>query len=211
MAEKKEEKKTKPRSGLSRRGFFKGVSAGVITTTVVPGLVTGAAPQQGVTGPGLTVVKLMVNGRERSLNIEPRVTLLDALRNHLDLTGAKKVCDRGQCGACTVVMNGRAVYACSILAIEAQGARIETVESLSSGNQVHPVQAAFVKHDAHQCGFCTPGFVVASKAFLDRNPNPTREQVNIGLSGNLCRCGTYRGVTEAVLEAASRRGGRSNG
>jgi xanthine dehydrogenase YagT iron-sulfur-binding subunit len=144
------------------------------------------------------------------VNVETRVTLLDALRNHLDLTGAKKVCDRGVCGACTVIMDGRVVYSCSVLAVEAQGRRIETVEGLSSGTQLHPVQAAFVTHDAQQCGFCTPGFVVAMKGFLDTNPKPTREQALRGLSGNLCRCGTYVGVTAAVMSLAG-EGGRSNG
>ncbi|MBI4474807.1 MAG: (2Fe-2S)-binding protein [Acidobacteria bacterium] len=207
MAEKKDPKKSKPQAGISRRGFFKGVGAGVITTSV-PSLLK-AAPQR-ATGPGAVPVRLMVNGRERTLNIEPRVTLLNALRDHLDLTGAKKVCDRGACGACTVIMDGRTVYACSILAIEAQGHKIETVESLAANGQMHPVQAAFVNNDAHQCGFCTPGFVVACKGFLDANPNPTREQVLRGLGGNLCRCGTYVGVTAAVLEAAATmRGGRN--
>ena len=154
-------------------------------------------------------IRLNINGRPRSLEVEPRVTLLDALRNRLDLTGAKKVCDRASCGACTVTMDGQAVYACSVLAIEAQGHRIETVESLASGDRLHPVQEAFVEHDAQQCGFCTPGFVVASKALLDRNPNPTREEVLRGLSGNLCRCGTYVGVVAAVLDAAP--GGGTNG
>jgi xanthine dehydrogenase YagT iron-sulfur-binding subunit len=144
------------------------------------------------------------------LTVEPRVTLLDALRDHLDYTGAKRVCDRGTCGACTVILGGKAVYACSVLAIDAQGKRIETIEGLSSGRQAHPVVAAFVNNDAQQCGFCTPGFVMAAKAFLDGNPSPSYEQVKSGLGGNLCRCGTYMGVRKAVLEASkSMKGGRN--
>lgn len=210
MADKKDEKHSKSRPGMSRRGFFKGVGAGVITTSLVPPLLK-AVPPPPVVGPGAVAMKLNINGRERSVTLEPRVTLLDALRNHLDLTGAKKVCDRATCGACTVIIDGRVVYACSVLAIEAQGHKIETVEGLSSGPQLHPVQAAFVANDAQQCGFCTPGFVMACKGFLDNNPNPTREQVLRGLGGNLCRCGTYVGVAQAILDAAAAKGGRANG
>jgi xanthine dehydrogenase YagT iron-sulfur-binding subunit len=208
MADKKGEKTSRPRAGMSRRGFFKGVGAGVITSSLVPPLLVGAP--QAVSGPGTVALRLNINGTDRALNVETRVTLLDALRNHLDLTGAKKVCDRGTCGACTVIMDGGVVYACSVLAVEAQGHRIETVEGLSANGQMHRVQAAFVNNDAQQCGFCTPGFVMATKGFLDINPNPTREQALRGLSGNLCRCGTYVGVAAAALEAAV-AGGRSNG
>jgi xanthine dehydrogenase YagT iron-sulfur-binding subunit len=134
--------------------------------------------------------------------VEPRVTLLEALRNELDMTGAKRVCDRGTCGACTVIMDGKPVYSCSVLAIDAQGKAITTVEGLAAGDRLHPIQQAFIDNDAQQCGFCTPGFVVACKAMLDRNPTPTPEQVQKGLGGNLCRCGTYVGVRAAVLQAS---------
>jgi xanthine dehydrogenase YagT iron-sulfur-binding subunit len=173
-----------------------------------------AAPEHppGVLGPGAVPITLHVNGKAHSLKVEPRVTLLDALRSQLDLTGAKKVCDRGVCGACTVIMDGHPVYACNVLAIEAEGHRIETIESMGTESNLHPVMAAFVEHDAQQCGFCTPGFVVACKAFLDKHPDPTREDVEHGLGGNLCRCGTYAGIREAVLEAAKTlKGGRANG
>ena len=209
MADMKDENTPKLKAGLSRRGFLKVTGAGAITTGLVPPLLEAFPQQTAVAGPGTVSIRLNINGRTRSLEVEPRVTLLDALRNRLDLTGAKKVCDRASCGACTVIMDGQAVYACSVLAIEAQGHRIETVESLASGPRLHPVQEAFVENDAQQCGFCTPGFVVASKALLDRNPNPTREEVLRGLSGNLCRCGTYVGIAQAVLEAAP--GGGTNG
>ncbi len=130
--------------------------------------------------------------------------LLDALRNSFSITGAKRVCDRGECGACTVLMDGKTVYACSVLAIDAQGKKIETVESLSRGDQIHPIQQSFIDHDAQQCGFCTPGFVLATKALLDKYPNPTPEQARKELAGNFCRCGTYdgiRGVTSATKGA----------
>jgi xanthine dehydrogenase YagT iron-sulfur-binding subunit len=166
----------------------------------------------GVLGPGAVPITLQINGKAHSLRVEPRLTLLDALRAHLDLTGAKKVCDRGVCGACTVILDGRPVYSCNVLAIEAESHRIETIEGMGNENHLHPVMAAFVEHDAQQCGFCTPGFVVACKAFLDKHPDPTREDVEQGLGGNLCRCGTYAGVREAVLEAAKTlKGGRANG
>jgi xanthine dehydrogenase YagT iron-sulfur-binding subunit len=153
---------------------------------------------------------LTINGKAMQVTVEPRTTLLDALRDRLEMTGAKRVCDRGTCGACTVIVDNRAMYACTILAIDAQGRKIETIESLTAGAKPHPIIPAFVNNDAMQCGYCTPGFVVAAKAFLDRNPNPTYEQVKAGLGGNLCRCGTYVGIRKAVLEAAAElKGGRN--
>jgi len=145
-------------------------------------------------------VTLTINGKPYKAQLEPRQTLLEALRNHFDLTGAKKVCDRAECGACTVLMDGNPVYACSVLAIDAQGHKIETVESLTAGGNLHPVQQAFVDHDAQQCGFCTPGFIVAAKALVDKHPNPTPEQITHELSGNFCRCGTYAGIRRAMGE-----------
>jgi len=204
-------KKQPGKKGFSRRSFLQGIGVGSGAATTLPsGLMAKQASGGGRTmGPGPVRVSLRINGKTHNLNIEPRVTLLDALRNHLDLTGAKKVCDRGTCGSCTVIMAGRAVYSCSVLAVEAQGKDIQTVEGLSSGTRLHPVQAAFVEHDAQQCGFCTPGFVMAAKAYLDRQPNPTMEDMKKGLGGNLCRCGTYVGVRQAVLDAAREvRGGR---
>jgi xanthine dehydrogenase YagT iron-sulfur-binding subunit len=143
-----------------------------------------------------------VNGAARSVSVEPRVTLLRALRNHLDLTGAKEVCDRGACGACTVLFDGEPVYSCLMLAADAEGHEITTVEGLGSPEKLSPLQAAFVECDALQCGFCTPGFVVAGTALLRRTPSPSLEQVKDGLAGNLCRCGTYGRVFEAVQKAA---------
>jgi len=156
---------------------------------------------------------LRVNGEAKKLTVEPRVTLLDALRNHLDLTGAKKVCDRGTCGACTVIVNGKATYSCTALAIDVAdhdgkpGADIRTIEGLAPEGKLHPVSASFVDNDAQQCGFCTPGFVMACKAFIEKHHNPTAEQVKEALGGNLCRCGTYMGVRKVVVEAAMKMKG----
>lgn len=161
-------------------------------------------------GPAAVPITLTVNGKPMKLNVEPRETLLDTLRNKLDHTGAKRVCDRGTCGACTMIVDNKVQYGCTILAIDAQGKKIETIESLTANGKVHPIVPAFVNNDAQQCGYCTPGFVMASKGFLDKNPNPTYNQVKDGLGGNLCRCGTYVGIRKAVLEAAQAlRGGKS--
>ena len=200
-------------SDLSRRDFLRGGATGALTTSLLTsmGPQAEAASHGKVLGPGGVSVKLKVNGKLKPVEVEPRTTLLDALRNRLDVTGAKRVCDRGTCGACTVLLNGKPVYACSVLAIEAQGQDIVTVEGLGSPEQLHPLQTAFIANDAQQCGFCTPGFVVACKAFLDGNPDPTLEEVQKGLGGNLCRCGTYAGIGPAVLEAAKAlKGGGSN-
>jgi xanthine dehydrogenase YagT iron-sulfur-binding subunit len=202
----------KSSKGFSRRQFIKGTGLAVSAGVLVPeGLLKAAMPEQtpGVSGPGPVPVKLRINGREHQLRLEPRVTLLDALRNRLDLTGAKKVCDRASCGACTVILDGRPVYSCTVLAIDAQGKSIQTIEGLAPKGKLHPVSQAFVDNDAQQCGFCTPGFVMAVKAFLDKHPNPTYDEVKASLNGNLCRCGTYVGIRHAALEAAKKmKGGR---
>ncbi|HSQ20716.1 MAG TPA: (2Fe-2S)-binding protein [Blastocatellia bacterium] len=198
-------------SGLSRRTFLKasGIS---LSVPLVLGhrVIKVSGAEVKLYGPGKVPLKLSINGKSYNAQVEPRVTLLEALRNELDLTGAKRVCDRATCGACTMILDGKPVYSCSVLAIEAQGKAITTVEGLMQGDNLHPIQQAFIDNDAQQCGFCTPGFVVASKAFLDRNPNPTPDQVQKGLGGNLCRCGTYVGVRAAVAQAAQ-KGGRRNG
>ena len=198
-------------SGLSRRTFLK-VSGISLSVPLVMGhrVIKVSGAEVKLFGPGKVPIQLTINGKTLSAQVEPRVTLLDALRNELDLTGAKRVCDRATCGACTMIVDGKPVYSCSVLAIEAQGKSITTVEGLMQGDNLHPVQQAFIDNDAQQCGFCTPGFVVASKAFLDKNPNPSPEQIKKGLGGNLCRCGTYMGVRAAVAQAAQ-KGGRRNG
>jgi len=195
------EVKPKRKTPLSRRGFIRGVGlgTGAITTGIVP---AEAAPAPALQGPGPVPVTLTVNGKSHKLELEPRVTLLDALRDYLDYTGAKRTCDRGICGSCTVLMDGKAIYACTVLAIDAQGKNIETIEGLAAGPRPDPIIRAFVDNDALQCGYCTPGFVMATKAFLAENPNPTYEQVKRAFGGNLCRCGAYNGIRRAVLAAA---------
>jgi xanthine dehydrogenase YagT iron-sulfur-binding subunit len=197
-----------PQEGFSRRTFLK--ASGIPLAAPVmfgPRLVRAADTEVKVWGPGKAAVTLNVNGQSRTVDVEPRVTLLEALRHDLDTTGAKRVCDRGTCGACTVIVDGKPVYSCSVLAIDAQGQKITTVESLDANGKLHPIQQAFVDNDGQQCGFCTPGFVMACKALLDRHPDPTPAQVASGLGGNLCRCGTYVGIKGAVAQAAKGKGG----
>ena len=197
-------------SGLSRRGFLRGVGAG----TAAAGLVNTVNRKDdtveaasAVRGPGEFDITLNINGKDESVTVDPRSTLLDALRNRLDITGAKRVCDRGTCGACTIVVDGDPAYACSMLAAEAEGRKIETIEGMGTPDAMNAVQQAFVEHDAQQCGFCTPGFVVACTAFLKENPKPTRDEIREGLGGNLCRCGTYDGIVDAMLAASGQKGG----
>jgi xanthine dehydrogenase YagT iron-sulfur-binding subunit len=211
----RDKKEAGPGGGVSRRDFLRGGAAGALTTGLLSGGLAGATTQTetaqtlGVAGPGAIPMAFRINGERYTVNLEPRVTLLDALRNYLDLTGAKKVCDRATCGACTVLMGGKPVYACSVLAIEAQGKDILTIEGLATPDSPHELQTAFVANDAQQCGFCTPGFVLACKAFMDANSDPTMEQIEKGLGGNLCRCGTYVGIRKAMLDVAGK--GATNG
>jgi xanthine dehydrogenase YagT iron-sulfur-binding subunit len=214
VSSKKDPQDSSTKTNFSRRGFLGGLGiggsalgTGILTTGA---LATPAAAATGQ-GPGAVPVTLKINGQGHELNIEPRVTLCDALRNRLDMTGAKRVCDRGTCGACTVIMNGKVVYSCTVLAIDAQGKDIQTIEGIGTLAKPHPVSVAFVNNDAQQCGYCTPGFVMAVKGYLDRHPHPrSEEEAAKGLGGNLCRCGTYVGVRKAVLEAASMmKGGRN--
>jgi len=192
-------------SGVSRRDFLK-ISGMSVAVPIVAGpkMVRAAGQEDAVHGPGKVAMEFTINGKTYKANLEPRVTLLDTLRDHLELTGAKRVCDRGECGACTVLLDSKPVYACSVLAIEAQHKKITTVESLMQDGKLHPVQQAFVDHDASQCGFCTPGFVVACKAFLDKHPNPSAEEIRRELAGNLCRCGTYDGIRKAIAQVAQK-------
>jgi xanthine dehydrogenase YagT iron-sulfur-binding subunit len=191
---------------FSRRSFLKTAGVGAAATSVV-GVAAKGQGAPVVLGPDAVTLSLKVNGAARPVTVEPRVTLLDALRNHLDLTGAKQVCDRGGCGGCTVLLDGEAVKSCMMLAADAEGHEITTVEGLGTPEKMSPVQQAFVEKDALQCGFCTPGFVVAATAFLAKNPDPTLDQVKHGLSGNLCRCGTYGRIFEAVQSAAKAKRG----
>ena len=195
---------------FSRRDFLKTAGVGSLATAVTTpdaDAQTQAATGPRVLGPGDVPVTLTVNGRRLQLQIEPRVTLLDALRNRADLTGNKRVCDRGTCGACTMIVDGRTVYSCSTLAIDVQGKQVRTVDGLAQGDRLHPVQQAFCDVDALMCGFCTPGFVVATVALLEKYPNATVEQAKRELDGNICRCGTFVRVFEAAMKAKTMIGG----
>jgi xanthine dehydrogenase YagT iron-sulfur-binding subunit len=189
--------------GLSRRDFLRttGATAATVALVEAPTVPAAeAAPGVGVpaVGPGPVKLTLQVNDAQMTATVEPRVTLLDALRNYLDVTGCKRVCDRGTCGACTVMVDGKPVYSCTLLALEAQGKKIKTAESLIDGGKLDAVPAAFAKYDAQQCGFCTPGFVVAMRAAFDKNPQATPAEIEEALSGNICRCGTYQQMRDAI-------------
>jgi xanthine dehydrogenase YagT iron-sulfur-binding subunit len=198
-------RRRKDEPGFTRRNFLKTVGAGSVAAGVLA-KAPGVNAQGGVNalGPGPVPITLNVNGQTLRLDLEPRVTLLDALRMRADLTGSKRGCDRGACGACTMIVDGRTVYACSTLAIECQGKKIRTVDGLASGGTLHPVQQAFCDKDALMCGFCTPGFIMASVGVLEKYPNATPEQIKKGLDGNICRCGTFSRVFEAVSSMANK-------
>lgn len=199
-----------PKTGISRRGFLKGAGLTAAGTALLDGVQSfsheakASAETHGVTelGPGPVPVRLHVNGVEHTLEIEPRTTLSEALRDHLGMTGTKVVCDRGVCSGCTVWLDKMPVNSCMTLAIDAIGRHITTIEGLSTAGEMHPLQAAFVKHDAMQCGFCTPGMVMSCAALLERNPHPSENDVRQAVSGNLCRCGTYPKIFAATLDAA---------
>ena len=199
----------KDEPGFSRRSFLKTVGASGVAAGVLAKGTDVDAQGPSVVGPGAVPVTLNVNGQTVRLQIEPRVTLLDALRMHANppMTGNKRGCDRGACGACTMLVDGRPVYACSTLAIEVQGKQIRNVDGLASGDKLHPVQQAFCDKDALMCGFCTPGFIMASVGLLEKIPNPTPEQIRKGLDGNICRCGTFSRVFEAVSSVKGVRRG----
>jgi xanthine dehydrogenase YagT iron-sulfur-binding subunit len=188
--------------GSSRRDFFRGSGLAAATAVLTKSAVAELEPPQAEEGPkivsGKVSVTLKVNGQDRAVEIEPRCTLLDTLRNRLDVTGPKRVCDRASCGACSVIFDGEPIYSCTTLAIACEGQQIETLESFDEA----VVPASFHRHDGLMCGYCTPGFVTACKALLDKNQNPTLDDVKKGLDGNICRCGTYMGVFEAALDAA---------
>lgn len=190
----------------SRRTFLKGL--GTVAATAATAQVNAVADElhaanaEKVVGPGAVPVTLTVNGKKLNLMLEPRVTLLDALRNYSSLTGAKEGCDRATCGACTVMLGDTPVYACQKLAIEAQGEEITTVEGLADSGRLSPVQQAFVDKDALMCGYCTPGFLMSVTALLRKNPRPSAEEVKHACAGNICRCGTQPRIVQAALKAA---------
>jgi xanthine dehydrogenase YagT iron-sulfur-binding subunit len=195
--------------GVSRRDFIKGVGRGALGTAVLAPLrgQTIATRKGRVPVYERKTITLTVNGRKIDLAVEANETLLDALRDRLDLTGAKKVCDRGECGGCTVLLDGVPVYACMTLAVRADGKTVKTVEGLAAGGRLHPVQEAFIEKDGYQCGYCTPGFIMTTSAFLEKNPAPSLDEIKQALSGNLCRCGNYAKIYGAVEAAAKKMKG----
>ena len=194
------------RPGVTRRDFIKGMGSGAIGTAVLQPLLAQTIPTQKGRVPvyDRKTISLTVNGKKTSLEVDANETLLDVLRDKLDLTGAKRICDRGECGGCTVHLDGEAVYACMYLAVRADGRTVRTVEGLAEGDNLHPLQEAFIEKDGYQCGFCTPGFLMATSAFLAKNPAPSLDEIKRGLSGNLCRCGNYAKIYKAVATAADR-------
>lgn len=194
---------------FNRRSFLKGSGVAVAASAMATAVQEAAAKpdkDKGETSSGKQKVTLTVNGEKKVLEIEPRVTLLDALRNDLNLTGCKEVCTTANCGACTVLIEGKPVYACTRLAIGEQGKQITTVESLVGKDD--PVVQGFHKHDATQCGYCTPGFIMATRAFIEKHPNASLEEIQKGLGGNICRCGTYANITMCAVELCkSAKGG----
>ena len=204
MSEGPDNKCPHHQSGMSRRGFLSSVSAGA----AVAASLTEAppAPAQEIAAAGTTAtVNLRINGASRKIVVEPRWSLLFVLRDLLGLTGTKIGCERGECGACTVLIDGKTRYACMTLAVEAQGHDITTLEGLMDGEKLGPVQQAFAEEDAFQCGFCTPGQILAVEGLLRHTPDPTIDQIRRGLSGNLCRCGAYKHIFNAVGRASELR------
>ncbi|MBW3622969.1 MAG: (2Fe-2S)-binding protein [Armatimonadetes bacterium] len=208
-----DDSKDSTRGRVSRRGLLKGLGMGAAGTAVAAPALKKTPPTTRVdSGPippvrsakGRVPVTLKVNGGTQKVTVEPRTTLLDVLRDQLDLTGAKLVCNHGSCGACTVHINGKPRYSCMTLALDADGQQITTIEGLTPKTGLTPLQEEFVSHDATMCGFCTPGFIMSLTTFLQENPNPTLEQVKRACQGNTCRCGTYPKIFEATLAAARR-------
>jgi len=203
-----DERKRTGWTGFTRRAFIKSWGAGAVAVTVSQGAIGREEQPQGpLPGDQRLKVTLEVNGRRHPVLVEPRWTLLHVLREELGLTAAKVGCERGECGSCTVLIDDVPRYACLTLAVEAEGARIETAEGLMDGEALGQVQASFVKEDGLQCGYCTPGQVVAAEGLLRANPRPSFDEIRRGMSGNLCRCGAYAHIFNAVSDAAKHRKG----
>ena len=201
MADDQRDKSTQ---SVSRRAFLKGgaLATGALSSTLIPDTAETQLPEAVEADTRRMLVEMKVNGTPYRKQVPNRTTLLQFLREDLKLTGAKMGCDRGQCGACTVIVNGRNVYSCTTLAVEATGAEVLTIEGLVTDDTLHPIQQAFIQHTGFQCGFCTPGQIMTTKAFLDRVPRPTEDQARRALSGNLCRCAAYKRILESVMTAS---------
>ena len=201
MADDQRDKSTQ---SVSRRAFLKGgaLATGALSSAPIPDTAETQLPEAVEADTRRMLVEMKVNGTPYRKQVPNRTTLLQFLREDLKLTGAKMGCDRGQCGACTVIVNGRNVYSCTTLAVEATGAEVLTIEGLVTDDTLHPIQQAFIQHTGFQCGFCTPGQIMTTKAFLDRVPRPTEDQARRALSGNLCRCAAYKRILESVMTAS---------
>jgi xanthine dehydrogenase YagT iron-sulfur-binding subunit len=205
MAKDQDDRDSRAKPGVSRRGFIATLGTGAVGAAA-RAAAGPAPPEQALPeAAGLTEVTLLINGRRERVLVEPRWSLLFVLRERLGLTGSKQGCERGECGVCTVLMDGKPRYACMTLALEAEGVAITTVEGLMTGEELGPVQQAFAEHDAFQCGYCTPGQVVAAEGLLRANPHPTMDEIRLGMSGNICRCGAYAHIFKAVEHAAGQR------
>ena len=197
------------KKGISRRGFLRGAGLTTVGTVALQtGVLGNAMPEETLAemsiGPDATLIKLSVNGKTRTVAVEPRTTLASALRDHLQLTGTKVVCDRGSCSACTVWLDGKPVNSCLTLAVEVEGKEITTIEGIGDVDKLHPVQQAFVDHDASQCGYCTSGMIMTATHLLEKNPKPNLEEIKVALRGNLCRCGTHPNVFKATMAASEK-------
>jgi len=195
-----------PGTGQTRRQFVATVAVGAVGTAGFPRIMSAAEgivrdKSGAATGDSEMDLTLSINGREHALKVDPRLTLLDALRDKLNLTGSKKGCDHGQCGACTVLVDGRRINACLTLAVMHAGSAITTIEGLANGEELHPVQAAFLEHDGFQCGYCTPGQICSAVALLKENHARTDDEIREWMSGNICRCGAYTNIVAAIREA----------
>ena len=197
----------KKRKTFTRRDFLKGFGSGTLGAALAPKLLAQKAESVKTKEGEVPIfskkqIQFTVNGKDHTLVVESQETLLDVLRDKLNLTGAKKMCDRGECGGCTVILDGNPIYSCMYLAIRADEKKITTIEGLETNGKLHPVQQAFIDKDAYQCGFCTPGFIMTSVAYLNTNKNPSREEIKKALSGNLCRCGNFVKIYDAVSAAS---------
>ena len=205
MAKDQDDRDSRAKPGVSRRGFIATLGTGAVGAAARAAAGPAPLEQALPEAAGLTEVTLLINGRRERVLVEPRWSLLFVLRERLGLTGSKQGCERGECGVCTVLMDGKPRYACMTLALEAEGVAITTVEGLMAGEELGPVQQAFAEHDAFQCGYCTPGQVVAAEGLLRANPHPTMDEIRLGMSGNICRCGAYAHIFKAVEHAAGQR------
>jgi carbon-monoxide dehydrogenase small subunit/xanthine dehydrogenase YagT iron-sulfur-binding subunit len=209
MEDKKQGSNSKSNKGFTRRSFIRGAGLSTAGSVLLTTNALAFEFEEGFSegkefGPEASIIQLKVNGMIESLSVEPRTTLASALRDHLELTGTKVVCDRGSCSACTVYLDGKPVNACMMSVFDVGDKEITTIEGIAKNGKLHPVQEAFIEHDASQCGYCTPGMVMSCAHLLENNPNPTLEDVKSATSGNLCRCGTYPHVFKATLAAAKK-------